>query len=126
MNLKSALCGEYAISQNEKKSISVYRVFDNVKGSLREVAELMRFKYDPNWTTRQMGAKICKEFGDGKRAQVGNYFIEVKSSGSIQTYRTYDNTIGALREIAGKIGFKYDPKWNTQMFGSKLIDAING
>ena len=36
-----------------------------------------------------------------------------------------DNVIGALREISEKIGFEYDPKWNTRTFGSKLIDEIN-
>ncbi len=126
MILKSALSGEYTIIQNENKSITVYRIFDNVKGSLREVAEQEGFEYDPKWTTRQFGTKICKEYGDGKNAQVGNYYIKVKNSGAIETYRTYDNTIGALREISEKIGFDYDPKWNTRMFGSKLIDAING
>ena len=125
MELKSALSGEYAITQNEKKAITVYRIFDNVKASLREVAELKGFEYDPKWPTRQLGTKICKEFGDGKNAQVGNYFIKVLNSGAIETYRTYDNTKGALREIADKIGFEYDPKWGTQQFGSKLIDKLN-
>jgi hypothetical protein len=37
----------------------------------------------------------------------------------------YDNAKGALREIAGKVGFEVDPKWTTQQLGSKLVDFIN-
>ncbi|MCR4812906.1 MAG: leucine-rich repeat domain-containing protein [Bacteroidales bacterium] len=37
----------------------------------------------------------------------------------------FDNTKGALREISAEVGFEYDPNWNTQQFGSKLVDFIN-
>ena len=126
MAAQSAISGEYIIQREESGSIVVYRIYDNAKGALREVAEQKNFQFDPNWNTRQFGNKICKEFGDGKQATVGCYHIRVQDSGSIEIYRTYDNTKGALREMSEKVGFEVDPKWNTQQFGSKLVDFING
>lgn len=59
-----------------------------------------------------------------KSAISGEYIIQKEDSGSIVVYRVYDNTKAALREISEKVGFEYDPKWNTQQFGSKLIDFL--
>ena len=59
-----------------------------------------------------------------KSAISGEYIIQKEDSGSIVVYRIYDNTKAALREISEKVGFEYDPKWNTQQFGSKLIDFL--
>ena len=36
---KSAISGEYMVGVRESGSIEVYRVYDNVKGALREIAE---------------------------------------------------------------------------------------
>ena len=126
MAAKSVISGEYIIQQEEGGNIVVSRIFDNVKASLREVAELKGFQYDPEWNVRQFGRKLCKEYGDGKLAFVGNYVIRVLESGSIETYRTYDVQKEALREIAEKVGFEYDPEWTTRQLGSKLIDFIDG
>lgn len=60
-----------------------------------------------------------------KPAISGEYMLGVLESGSIEVYRVYDNVKGALREIAEKEGFEYDPEWNTRQFGSKLIDFLN-
>lgn len=60
-----------------------------------------------------------------KSAISGEYIVSVLDSGSIEVYRIYDNVKGALREIAEKEGFEYDPNWNTRQFGSKLIDFLN-
>ena len=60
-----------------------------------------------------------------KSAISGEYMLGVLESGSIEVYRVYDNVKGALREIAEKEGFEYDPEWNTRQFGSKLIDFLN-
>ena len=60
-----------------------------------------------------------------KSAISGEYMIGVLESGSIEVYRVYDNVKGALREVAEKEGFEYDPEWNTRQFGSKLIDFLN-
>ena len=60
-----------------------------------------------------------------KTAINGEYMLGVLDNGSIEVYRVYDNVKGALREIAEKEGFEYDPEWNTRQFGSKLIDFLN-
>ena len=125
MAKKSAISGVYVIRVEDSGSIVVYRNFDNVKASLREVAELKNFEYDTNWNTRQFGKKLCTEFGDGSSAEIGEYYINVKEDGGIKTFKLYDNTKGALREIAEQIGFEYDPDWTTRQFGNKLIDSLN-
>lgn len=61
-----------------------------------------------------------------KSAIAGEYILSVLNNGSIEVYRIYDNVKGALREIAEREGFEYDPNWNTRQFGSKLIDFLNG
>lgn len=125
MAKKSAISGEYIVTVEDSGSIRVCKIHDNVKGALRECAEAKGFEYDPNWTTRQFGAKLIKEFGEGNMAEIGEYTINKLGSGSIETYRTFANTKGALREIAESIGFEYDPNWTTQQFGSKLVNHIN-
>ena len=60
-----------------------------------------------------------------KSAISGEYMLGVLESGSIEVYRVYDNVKGALREIAEKECFEYDPEWNTRQFGSKLVDFLN-
>ena len=57
-NKKSAISGEYMIGVLESGSIEVYRVYDNVKGALREIAEKEGFEVDPEWNTRQFGSKL--------------------------------------------------------------------
>lgn len=127
MNIKkSATSGEYMIGVKENNSIEVYRIYDNTKGALREIAEQENYEYDTTWNTRQFGTKLCKQFGDGKQANVGCYNIYIRDTETIEVYRTYDNTKSALREIAEMVGFEVDPKWNTQQLGSKLVDFING
>lgn len=59
-----------------------------------------------------------------KTAKHGEYVISQLENGSIEVYRYYDNTKAALREIAEKINFEYDPNWTTRQFGSKLIDEL--
>lgn len=60
-----------------------------------------------------------------KSCVAGEYCIERAESGTITIYKVYDNTLGGLREAAAKVGFEYDPGWNTRTFGSKLIDFVN-
>ncbi len=59
-----------------------------------------------------------------KSVIAGEYVVSVLDSGSIEIYRIYDNVKGALREIAEKEGFEYDPAWTTRQFGSKLVDFL--
>lgn len=126
MAKKSAISGEYIVTVEDSGSIKVCKIYDNVRGSLREIAESSGMAYDSGWTTRQFGAKVIKEYGAGNMAEVGEYIVVKESSGSISTFRTYANTKGALREIAARVGFAYDSGWNTRQFGSKLVDFLNG
>lgn len=125
MAKKSAISGEYIITVEDSGSIRVCRIYDNVKGSLREVAALKEFEVDPKWTTQELGRKLVKEFGDGSMAEIGEYVVTRRSTGKIESYRTYDNTKGALREIAEAVGFEVNPDYTTRQLGSKLVDFIN-
>lgn len=125
MAKKSAISGEYIVTVEDSGSIRVCKIADNAKGAMRECADAKDFEYDPNWTTRQFGSKLIKEFGDGNMAEIGEYTITKLSSGSIETFQVFSNTKGALREIAENIGFEYDNDWTTQQFGNKLVNFIN-
>lgn len=123
---KSAISGEYIITVKANNSVEVFRIYDNVRASLREAAQTVGFQYDPDWNTRRFGLTLVKAYGQGTRqATIGEYTIAIRPSGTVETYRIYGNTISALREIAGNVGFNYEPTWNTQTFGSKLVDFIN-
>ena len=126
MEKKSAISGEYIITQEENNSIRVCRIYDNVKGSLREAAKNVGFDFDPNWNTRQFGANLIKAYGHDNVASVGEYCIVKRDNGSIETYKEYENTKAALREVASNVGFSVDSNWTTRQLGSKLIDFING
>ena len=125
MAKKSAISGEYIINVEDSGTVRVLKIYDNVKASLRECAEAKGFEFDPNWTTRQFGSKLINAFGEGNEAQIGEYTILKRDSGTIETYRTYANTKGALREIAANVGFEINEKSNTRQNGSKLDDFIN-
>ena len=128
MAIKSAISGEYIITQEDNGSIRVCQIFDNVKDSLREASKSVGFKFNPDWNTRQFGKNLVNEYGDGSgnTANVGEYTIVIRDSGSVETYRVHGNTIAALRKVASENDFKTDNKWNTRTLGSKLIDFVNG
>lgn len=125
MAKKSAISGEYIITVEDSGSIRVCKIYDNVIGSLRECAEAQGYEYDTAWNTRHFGDKLIKEFGEDNMAVIGEYTIVKRENGSIESYRTYKNTLGALRECAEAQNFEYSPSWNTRHFGSKLVDFIN-
>lgn len=56
-----------------------------------------------------------------KSAIIGEYIITVEDSGTVNVLKIYDNVKQSLRECAVAKEFKYDPKWTTRQFGSKLI-----
>ena len=124
MAKKSAIYNEYIVQVKDDGSIEVFRIFDNVKESLREAATTANFEYDSNWGTRQFGHNLVKEFGENNMAHIGNYVIAERENGSIETYRTYDNTKAALREISEKCGFEINADWTTRQLGSKLVDFL--
>lgn len=125
MAKKSAISGEYIITVEDSGTVRVCKIFDNVMGSLREIAEMKGFSIDPKWNTQETGRRIVKEFGDGTLAEIGEYVVTRRASGKIETYRTYANTMGALREIAAATGFEINEKSNTRNNGSRLVDFIN-
>lgn len=127
---KSAISGEFIIEIDKTNHVSVYRIYDNVRGSLREIYKKEGLEYDPNWTQRQMGNNLIKKYctnEDSTQAIIGDYLIQRRENGSIETFRDYGkgNVIGALREVAEKIGFEIDPNWTNQQLGNKLVDFIN-
>ncbi len=125
MAKKSAISGEYIITVEDSGSVRVCKIYDNVIGSLREIAATKNFEIDPKWNTQETGRRIVKEFGDGSIAEIGEYVVTRRENGKIETYRTYANTLGALREIAAEVGFEINEKSNTRNNGSKLVDFIN-
>ena len=125
MAKKSAISGEFIITVEDTGSIRVCKIADNAKGALRECAEAQGFAYDSNWTTRQFGSKLIKEFGDGTMAEIGEFTVSKLPSGSIEIFQVFSNTKGALRDIAEATKFDFDPDWNTRQFGAKLVDFIN-
>lgn len=124
MAKKSVISGEYIITIEDSGTVRVCKIYDNVMGSLREIAALKNFEINPNWNTQETGRHIVTEFGDGTTAQIGEYVVTRRESGKIETYRTYANTIGAIREIAAKVGFQVNEKSNTRQNGSALVDFI--
>lgn len=127
MARKSAISGEYIITQEDNGSIRVCQIFDNVIASLREAAKSVGFKIEPNWkTTQGIGKKMVDALGDGYTAEAGEYTIVRRDSGHIDTYRVHGNTKKVLNTIASAIDFPMNPGWNTRTAGSKLIDFING
>lgn len=125
MAKKSAISGEYIITVEDSGTVRVCKIYDNVIGSLREIAATKNFEIDPKWNTQETGRRIVKEFGDGSIAEIGEYVVTRRENGKIETYRTYANTLRALREIAAEVGFEINEKSNTRNNGSKLVDFIN-
>lgn len=67
MAKKSVVAGEYIVSVLDNGAIEVYRIYDNVKGALREISEKEGFEYDPAWTTRQFGSKLVDFLNEKKQ-----------------------------------------------------------
>lgn len=127
---KSAISGEFIIEIDKTEHVSVYRIYDNVRGSLCEICEKENLEYDPNWNQRQIGYNLIKKYcteEDKTQAIIGEYLIHKRENGSIETFREYGkgNVIGALREVAKTVGFEVDLNWTTQQLGNKLVDSIN-
>ena len=128
MALKSAISGEYIITQEDNGSIRICQIFDNIEDSLKDAAKFTKLKIDSTWDTVRLGKELVSLYGegDGKRANIGEYTILNERNGEIETYRVHGNTIKSLNKIAEEISFKPNPKWDTRIFGSKLIDFVNG
>ena len=124
---KSVIKGEYIVEIDDTGHVAVYRIYDNVKGSLREIYAAEGWEFDPNWTTRQMGNDILKRMGTDDSIKVGEYVVTKRENGSIETYRDFGKgkVKEALRIVAEENGMEVDPAWNTQTFGRKLIEFLD-
>lgn len=67
MARKSAICGEYIVTVEDSGSVEVYRIYDNTKEALREIAKAFGFEYDPNWNTRSFGSKLVDFINENKK-----------------------------------------------------------
>lgn len=128
---KSCIAGEYVIERAENETITVYKIYDNTLGGLREAAAIAGFEINEKSNTRNNGAQLIKfvnekaGIDDNNRCTVGEFSIEKLPSGTISIYKTYANTLGGLREAAAAVGFEINDKSNTRQNGSKLIDFVN-
>lgn len=126
MAKKSAISGEYIITVEDSGAVRVCQIYDNVKASLRDCAKEVGFNYDPDWNTQQFGKKMVDQYGDGKIAEIGEYTITRTDSGHIDSYRVFGNTIKILRQLGEELNFPKKDTWFARMYGSKMVDFING
>jgi len=64
----SANLNGYRIVAEDNGSYTVYQnnvLCDNSKGAMREIAAIIGLQVDPDWTTRQFGAKLLKAIAEG-------------------------------------------------------------
>lgn len=124
MAKKSTTIGEFIITIDDNNSVSVSRIYRSTMEALRQIAEMKGLEVNKSWNTQQFGKVLLDNFcGGEKTGTIGEYTIERESSGRINVLQTYKNTIDALRQCSQVCGFEYDPKWNTQTFGNKLVTA---
>ena len=118
------LLAHWRLFNQEKKKTAKYYRYSKASGTSQTIADLHGYDFE---TLEKKNTKLQnnKSMSYKKSAISGEYMLGVLESGSIEVYRVYDNVKGALREIAEKEGFKYDPEWNTRQFGSKLVDFLN-
>lgn len=128
---KSCIAGEFVIERAESETITVYKIYDNTLGGLREVAAAVGFEINEKSNALNNGAQLIKfvnekaGIDDKNHAVAGEFSIEKLPSGTISVYKTYANTLGGLREAAATVGFEINENSNTRQNGSKLIDFIN-
>jgi len=75
--------GDYVIESDEKGSISVTKggmTCNNAKGALREIAQLVNFEVDPDWTSRQFGSKLMKFISECECVPQTNVLKETQTS----------------------------------------------
>ena len=73
MAKKQATYGNYTVIVNDDNSITVKdngNVCDNSKAALRDIAALVGFEVNPDWNTRQFGAKLVDFMNDNIRKSV--------------------------------------------------------
>ena len=126
MARKSVIAGEYIIEIADNGRVDVLRVPDNLYQTMLGIAKEKDFPVDEKWNTQDLGRKLVKEFGDGKEAHFGDVVVKRLPTQQIEIYEEcgHGNVKPELRAISDKMGFPYDKSWNTQTFGSKLVDFL--
>ena len=124
MARKSVIAGEYIIEIADNGHVDVLRVYSNLYQTMRTLAKSKGFSVDEKWNTQDLGRKLVKEFGDGEMAHFGDVVVKRLPTQQIEIYEECRNVIAELRTISDKMGFPYDESWNTQTFGSKLVDYL--
>lgn len=128
--------GEWVVTRQENDSIIVTKdgaTCPNVIAALRDIAAECKFKYDDKWNTRQFGANLIKFLAKRKTytsksdisAMAHKDFLFTNYS-KFKISNACENVKESLRIISDLVQFEYDPNWNTQMFGRKLIDHLGG
>lgn len=125
MAKKSVIAGEYIIEIADNGHVDVLRIHRNAMATMEEIAQRKAFPIKKSWNTRALGASLVKEFGDGKTAQFDGITLTRLDDGSIEVQEHFKSTIGVLRQIADKVGCRYEEGWNTQRLGSKLTDYLD-
>ena len=126
MAKKSVIAGEYVIEIADNGHVDVLRIFRNAKETMRQIAQENDFDVDPKWNTQDLGRHLTKTFGDGTTATFKDIVVSRDKSGKIEIYQEVKNVKETLREISSKMDFTYDETWNTQTFGKKLVDFLEG
>ena len=124
MARKSVIAGEYIIEIADNGHVDVLRVYSNLYQTMRTLAKSKGFSVDEKWNAQDLGRKLVKEFGDGEMAHFGDVVVKRLPTQQIEIYEECRNVIAELRTISDKMGFSYDESWNTQTFGSKLVDYL--
>jgi hypothetical protein len=55
------------VTVEDSGSVEVYRIYDNTKEALREIAKASGFEYDPDWNTRNFGSKLVDFINENKK-----------------------------------------------------------
>lgn len=63
---KSCIAGEFVIERAESETITVYKIYDNTLGGLREVAAAVGFEINEKSNTRQNGSKLIDFINEKK------------------------------------------------------------
>lgn len=125
MAKKSAISGEFTVTINDNNSVSVDKIYNSTMAALKEVAAANGFEVSPNWNTQDLGRKLLAQFCNGaKTGTIGEYQIEREPNQRINVIRKFSNTMEGLRQCADSIDFPYEKDWNTQYFGSVLVNYI--
>ncbi len=126
MAKKSVIAGEYTIEIEDSGHVSVLRVFSNAWATMVQLAEENNFKVLPKWNTQDLGRHLVKEFGDGTEAKFNDITVRKRDNNSIEVFQEVQErkVTSTLKDIASKLNFEVEEKWNTQQLGSKLVDYL--